>query len=286
MRRLFLLFMATMATTIAFAASSPTDTVSTDRVAEVIAVSRPISSTYQLETGGGSAVDTYVSPLRYHGFHLALSGDWTKALPQGKDLSMTFQGRVEGMRLRNPAGNATEWQGAVGFNWLMRRGWCLTPRFVVAAGGGAGLYAGALYIPRNGNNPVAAKGQLTLQGAASASYTFNVGSHRITLHDEVVLPVVGAFFSQNYGQPYYNIYLGNSKGLVHCGWWGNNFCIDNLLSGRITFSRGTLGLGYRYRLYSQHISHLDTRIQTHAVVISWSPSRLCCRPANILEPLY
>lgn len=247
---------------------------------------RPIVSTYSLEIGGGHATDTYLSPLRYHGVHLALSGDWSKALPFGKDLSMSFRGRIEGMHLNNPAGNATEWQGAVGFDWLIRRGWRLTDRLVISAGGGAGLYAGVVYLPHNSNNPAAAKALVGLEGTVAASYRLQLGKLGITLRDEVLTPVAGIFFSQDYGQPYYSIYLGDRDNLVHASWWGNNFCIDNLLNCRLHFDRGDLGIGYRFRLYSGHICNIDTRIPTHAAVISWTPGRRNCSDARLNYPLY
>lgn len=234
---------------------------------------RPIHSTYAVEVGGGMIADTYLSPLRYHGVHLALTGDWTKALPWHRGMSMSFQARIEGMRLQNPAGNATEWQGAVAFDWLVRRGWHVTDRLTLAAGGGVGLYAGCIYMPRNGNNPAAAKARISLQGTLSASYRLRLGRLYLTVRDEAVTPIVGAMFSQDYGQPYYNIYLGNRSGLVHAAWWGNNFCVDNLLGVRLHFGRGDLGVGYRFRLYQQHVCNLDTRIATHAAVISWTPRK-------------
>lgn len=234
---------------------------------------RPILSTYALEVGGGMIADTYLSPLRYHGTQLALSGDWSKALPWHRSMSMSFKGRIEGMHLTNPAGNATEWQGSLSFDWLVRRGWEVTDRLTLAAGGGIGFYAGCVYIPRNGNNPASAKAQLAMQGSLSASYRLHVGRVDMTLRDEAVSPLVGAIFSQHYGQPYYNIYLGNRSGLVHAAWWGNNFCVDNLLGVRLHFSSGDLGVGYRFRLYQQHVCNLDTRIATHAAVFSWAPRR-------------
>lgn len=234
---------------------------------------RPILSTYALEVGGGMIADTYLSPLRYHGTQLALSGDWSKALPWHRSMSMSFKGRIEGMHLTNPAGNATEWQGSLSFDWLVRRGWEVTDRLTLAAGGGIGFYVGCVYIPRNGNNPASAKAQLAMQGSLSASYRLHVGRVDMTLRDEAVSPLVGAIFSQHYGQPYYNIYLGNRSGLVHAAWWGNNFCVDNLLGVRLHFSSGDLGVGYRFRLYQQHVCNLDTRIATHAAVFSWTPRR-------------
>lgn len=247
---------------------------------------RPILSTYAFEAGGGMVADTYLSPLRYHGAQVALSGDWTKALPRHQGLSMSFKARIEGMRLTNPAGNATEWQGALSFDWLLRRGWRATERLTLSAGTGIGLYVGCVYIPRNGNNPASAKAQAALQGTFSASYRLCLGHLDMTLRDEAVSPLVGAMFSQHYGQPYYNIYLGNRSGLVHVAWWGNNFCVDNLLGVRMHFSRGDLGIGYRFRLYQQHVCNLDTRIAAHAAVISWTPRRPFCTAASVNLPLY
>lgn len=249
-------------------------------------VSRPIVSTYSLELGGGESTDTYLSPLRYKGFHMGLSGDWSKALPFGTDLSMTMRGRIEWMHLNNPAGNAEEWQGAVGFDWLMRRGWRLTERLTLSGGGGMGLYAGCLYMPRNSNNPAAAKAYVSVEATAALSYRLQIGSLPVTLRDEVVTPVAGIFFNQGYTQPYYDIYLGNRDGLLHAGWWGNNFCIDNLIGGRLQFSRGELGIGYRFRFYSSHVNNLDTHLPTHAAVISWSPRRPVCNGKTLNYPLY
>lgn len=240
---------------------------------KVEAQQRPVVSTYSVEVGEARILDTYLSPLTYTGIHLALNGEWNKALPFGHDLNMTLGARIEGSNPYNPAGNASEWQGAAGFDWLMRRGWHLTDRLSLSAGGGTSLYLGAIYMPRNSNNPATAKAEIGLQGTIRATYRTSLGKLPLTIRDELRTPVFGIFFSQDYGQPYYNIYLGNRSGLVHAGWWGNNFCIDNLLSVRMHLHKGELGLGYHLRLYSTHVSNLDTRILTHAAVISWTPAK-------------
>ena len=249
-------------------------------------VSRPVTTTISLEAGAGDAVDTYLSPLHYNGFHASLNGNWTKALPFGHDLSMSLRGRLEYMRLLNPAGNAVEWQGAAEFDWHIRRGWRITERLTLAAGGGASLYAGALYLPHNGNNPATAKAEVALTGTLSASYSFSIGKLPVIIRNEVLTPMAGIFFSQEYGQPYYNIYLGERNNLIHAGWWGNNFCIDNLLAAYLRLGKGDLGIGYRYRLYSTHVCHLDTRIISHAAVISWTPRHRSCDNARQILAVY
>lgn len=249
---------------------------------------RPVTATYSLEAGGNTIIDTYLSPLRYHGTQIALTGHWLKALPQGENMSMSFRARLEGAHAVNPAGNASEWQGAFEFDWLLRRGWSPLSHFMVSAAIGTGIYAGGIYLPRNSNNPVSAKARVAVNAALALSYHWK-GSTKVrpvTFRNEAVSPLGGILFSQEYGQPYYNIYLGNRGHLVHGAWWGNNFCIDNLLSATLHLSNGDFGIGYRFRLYQQHVCHLDTRIISHAAVVYWSPKSCRCDKSAIILAVY
>ena len=58
-------------------------------------VERPITQASMFEAGGKSALDTYLSPLRYHGFYTSLSGRWSKALPwMDNSWLMRFDSRI------------------------------------------------------------------------------------------------------------------------------------------------------------------------------------------------
>ncbi len=251
-------------------------------------ISRPIRSTYRLEAGAGKVLDTYLSPLHYTGESLALSGEWSKALGSLRCWDMKFDASVGALLMRNPARNAREYEIDVDFAWSIRRGWTPVAAMTAGVGTGTELFAGCVYLPRNGNNPAAAKASLGLFLSAFASYWLNIGKLPVILSDEVRLPSVSMLFSQQYGESYYEIYLGNRSGLIHCGWWGNNFSIDNHFTATLRFSRGDLTVGYRFKVRTSHVNNLDWQRTTNAVTIGWTPAlrRLCTDRAEIIESWY
>ncbi len=240
--------------------------------AEVTDKPRPVTSEYRLEIGKGTALSTYLSPLKYSGQSYALSGQWSKVLPANKNhLTMTFNGGVAFQDMVNPAGTA-KMLGINGrFSWGMDYRQRLPYNIQIAGGGRLGFNGGALYLTRNGNNPVSALASAGLSLDASISRHFNIGRLPILLRDEIMLPTLNAFFSPQYGETYFEIYVGNHKGLAHCGWWGNNFGLDNLLSATLDFGRTALEVGYRYSISTSRVNHLNTRIISHNFVIGVIP---------------
>lgn len=227
------------------------------------------SSTYRIEAGAGSILETYLSPLKYHGASMALSGSWRHALRGSKTVEMTFDGSIEGFITRSPAKNANMYLGSISFDWGVRRLWKAGTNWRLGIGGGPRLDAGVIYEPRNGNNPAAAKCAVAAEISAFGSYSFNWLGKRLTVTDDVRLPSASIFFSQQYGESYYEIYRGNHSGLVHFGWWGNNFCIDNLLSIEIPMKKGALTAGYHFKVRSSYICDINTQAVSHAFVVGW-----------------
>ncbi len=89
------------------------------------------------------------------------------------------------------------------------------------------------------------------------------------MRDVVRIPSAGAFFSPQYGETMYEIYLGNRKDLVHFGWWGNSFGIDNMLAFDLMFGRKFLRLGYRLDLRTFNAENLDTQILRNSFTIAY-----------------
>ena len=68
------------------------------------AVRNPITQVYSLDTGGVTAYSSYLSPMRYSGWGVALSGEWSKNLKQNPDkIQMTFAAKLDCSSLLNPA---------------------------------------------------------------------------------------------------------------------------------------------------------------------------------------
>lgn len=249
---------------------------------------RPVVGSYRLEIGRRHAYSTYLSPYSYRGTDFALSGFWTKVLPFNPDhCAMSFEGRVNYGRLLNPAGSASELDLHANFQagclWQQRfsGGW------TVGAGGSLGFYGGVLYLLRNSNNPVSAQFAAGIGANGYASKLFTLGKLPILLSDRLSLPLVGGFFCQDYGEPFYEIYLGNHSNLAHFGWPGNRFGIDNLLSVTLDLGRTALEVGYRFSFQDEYANHLTTRITNHAFVIGIIPGGLGIKTRrNVITPLY
>lgn len=249
---------------------------------------RPVVGSYRLEIGRQSALSSYISPFSYRGTDFGVSGSWSKVLPQNpRHLAMRFEGRANYGRLLNPAGSASEidfhanilW----GLNWQKRfeGGW------TVGAGGSIGAYGGLLYLMRNSNNPVSAQFAVGVGADCYASRVCRIGKLPLLVSDRVSLPLMGGFFCQEYGEPYYEIFLGNRNGLAHFGWPGNRFGIDNLLLVTLDFGRTAMEVGYRFSFQNEHANNLTTRLTNHAFVIGVVPGGIGLKDKkNEISPLF
>ena len=233
---------------------------------------RPITSVYSIEIGGSRDLSTYLSPLYYTGMDYAVSGSWTKTFNHWPErCMMRFEAAVDFQNMLNPAKTAAMYGLTGRFNWgLSWRHQFLTD-WRLTVGPMIDLYGGALYQTRNGNNPVAAIASAGLDIAASLSRKFRIGRMPVEVSDEIRIPTLSAFFCPQYGESYYEIYLGNHKGLAHFVWCGNASGIDNLISFKMNFGRTGMLIGYRFDLRTFRANSLETQIMRNAFVIGIIP---------------
>lgn len=235
---------------------------------------RPVTASYMIGAGSSRLADTYLSPLSYSGWHteVAYSRMQAPRLNPGR-LTMTVDVNLGLDRALNPARNATMWGLLLHAEWGLLRRWALPGAVTLAAGGSVAAEGGVLYNSRNGNNPASAKGAATLNFAALAAWHTHIGRIPLTLSYHTSIPLVGAFFAPDYGELYYEIYLGNRSGLVHAAWPGSYFRFDNLLAADIRLGRATsLRLGYGARVFSSKASDIVTRNISHSFIIGVSGS--------------
>ncbi len=145
----------------------------------------------------------------------------------------------------NPRGTARMLQLGGDFDWGLSYRFTPLPALQVTAGGNVGMSGGVLYQLRNGNNPVTALASVGIGINASISYHFKIGRLPVVVEDRFKVPSLSVFFSPQYGETYYEIYLGNHSNLAHAGWWGNNSGINNRLSIYLDFGRTAMQIGYR-----------------------------------------
>ena len=235
-------------------------------------ISRPVTGLYSLGIGGTSVKATYLSPLVYSGTQFSLYGNWSKAMPFNPEAAiMQFDAEASFCNLLNPAQTA-RMVGLMGnFDWTLEWRKKLGHDFQLSVGGGFDLTGGAYYLLRNSNNPVQAMANFSILVSASASKHFKIGNLPVLISERVRIPSLGVFFCPGYGETYYEIYLGNHKGLAHTGWWGNNFRIHNDLLFTLDFGRTAMTLGYSLEVTTQWANNLNTKIITNSFVIGVIP---------------
>lgn len=269
----FLLALLLLSASLSALAQEPREAAATQAAAPeatkaAAAPLRPVSEAFMLEGGSSHLLDTYLSPLKYTGWNVAFSYERRQAMKFSPALwRQQLNLRIEASGAHNPAGNATLYYGNISAAWSMARRWQLPLGIRAEAGGMAQFNVGGMYNRRNGNNPAALKTDLTLGVIGAVSRGLRIGRLPVTLRWQSALPIVGALFSPEYDELYFEMYLGNRHGLVHCAWPGNFFRWDNLVTADIGLGNTALRLGFRSDIYSQKVNHITTRNFSYAFVL-------------------
>ncbi len=261
----------------AVGADTVADTI-TDNCADTIAEAdmlRPVTQIYTLEIGERSARAEYLSPIAYSGTEAGISGWWNKVLPFApRKAMMAFDAHASYASMLNPAGNASMMSLSVRFAWEMRWYTRLPHSLTLSIGGGPAIDCGAMALLRNSNNPVDLTLKAYLRLGASLSWRSKIARVPILLEERLATPLIGAFFMPQYGETFYEIYLGNTRGLAHCGWPGNMAGLANNLTLTLDLGTTALTAGYRFDISSARANSLHTVAITHAFVIGVIPHGL------------
>lgn len=240
---------------------------------------RPVEATYSIEAGSAHIADTYLTPLRYSGWQTTLRYSRMQATrfnPRKWVIQFDIAANVN--RTLNPVRNARIWYWGVDLtSALMRRVWN-NGRLSAMVGPDLNVNLGALYAQRNSNNPVSAKAAITAGLTGRMRYAFRLGKLQGAAVWQPMIPVVGAFFSPDYGQLYYEIYLGERKNLIRAAWFGNYFRLNNLIAADINLGKTTLRLGYRLDYLTTSASHITSRSLTHMAVLGFTGQWISVNP--------
>lgn len=262
MRRAFLIISLLLAFVLQSAAAAA------DSIAS--APYRPVLSAYTMEVGSAHVRNTYLTPLRYSGWSATLNYERMQAMgfdPERWVMQLDFTAKLDGVR--NPARNATMWGLEAELSWAMLRRHRIAscPALQLYWGGFTALRGGALLLARNGNNPAQAIGAWTIGAEGTAVVNFNIRRLPVTLRYQARMPLTGIFFSPDYGELYYEIYMGNHSGLVHGAWPGNYFRLDNLATADLRLGNTVLRLGYACDVFSSKASGIVSRNVAHRFVL-------------------
>lgn len=261
-----------------------------------VKIERPVNSAFTFDIGGAQILDTYLTPIKYTGMNMRIGYERMQVM-KFSPLHWISQidAGIDYQKVKNIPRTRTMHSLMLEFQWGMMHRWhidCLQG-LQIMAGGSTRFRGGALYNAANSNNPVSAKLHWSINMQGMAVYNTHIRNLPITLRYEATLPFIGAFFSPEYGQSFYEIYLGDRRNIVHCGWWGNRFDMRNLFTVDLHFGRTSLRLGYRGEIETSFVNNLNCHFFTHSAVIGISGEWLTLRPgektiekARIISALY
>ena len=236
-----------------------------------ISILRPVNSAYTLLVGSAHHADTYLSPIKYSGLSIGFGYQRRQAMkfnPQNWVSQIRLDLDID--RTQNLVKNATMWYAGIDFSYSILHRWRLPSRFSIGVGPSFAINAGCLYLNRNGNNPASAKAAITINVDGYAAWNGRILNQPITIRYQASLPITGAFFSPDFGELYYEIYLGNHSGLCHWAWPGNYFRLRHWLTTDIHFGSTSLQLGYRGDIFTSKANNLITRTFSHSAIIGIS----------------
>ena len=97
---------------------------------------RPVFAAYSVEYGSGRLTDTYLTPIKYAGWHVGLDYQRYQAMrfaPEEWTMRLHFNLGLD--KTDNPAGNATMWDLMLTADWgMMRKFRPFTPDLTLAIG--------------------------------------------------------------------------------------------------------------------------------------------------------
>ena len=233
----------------------------------------------QLGIGRVLQQDTYLSPLEYRGLqahymhqrHQPLQ--WFKRHVQFQSLF-----HVEGSYTKNRPKKANYMGGSLRYDaaWLYK---FITPHssldtrhssLQLLAGPQIGGTLGFLYNTHNGNNPAQALADIHLSASAMATYGFRLWRHSFKLSNQVDVPLIGAMFSPNYSQSYYEIFSeGNTDHNICMTTPFNAPSLRNQLSFDFPIGRFTFRTSYLIDVRQSHVNGIKHHSYSHAFMVGW-----------------
>lgn len=232
---------------------------------------RPVVHITSIGAGRVNQLDTYLSPLEYTGLqahYLHQRIQPTSLLDSCVQFSSLYH--VEGSYTQNQPNKANDMGGSLTYDATWHYRWQLHPAWTLMAGPQLGGTVGFLYNTRNGNNPAQALANVHLSASVAGRYEFRLWHRRFAVSDQMDIPVLGAMFSPNYGQSYYELFSeGNTDHNVCFTTPFNAPTLRNQLCFDFSIRRFTFRATYLMDIRQSHVNNIKHHSYTHALMLGW-----------------
>lgn len=228
-----------------------------------------------LSLGGGytNMVDTYLSPLRYSGPHVALLSECFSQMKchSGRWFTQSLFA-LHGDYTTPESGSGVTVGGMADYSYTyyyeVPLSSSLARRLRLFVGPQGQLRIGGIYNLRNSNNPAQLKLGVNIAASSMAKYAFTLWNTPMSVRLQADVPLLGTAFGPDYGQSYYEIfYLGQGEGCVHVTAPHNNLSLSTQLSYDVAFRTCTVRLTWKEDLYHWHLGNQQYRMFTHTIML-------------------
>ncbi|WP_462337616.1 DUF3316 domain-containing protein [Phocaeicola barnesiae] len=221
--------------------------------------------------GFNNVLETYLTPLEYKGPEL-------RFMHEGMRMTRLMDGKVSGQHLlqvmasktRNPARNGEMYTGMVSWSYALHYQFALRENLKLLAGPYIDLNGGVVYNRRNSNNPAQAKAYGNIGASGMLIYKFHLGNYPMTVRYQANLPLLGAMFSPEFGESYYELFVLKNGGQhvkftsVH-----NQPSLQQLVTLDFPVSRAILRVGYLCDIRQAKVNHLKGHLYSHDFLIGF-----------------
>lgn len=228
-------------------------------------IKKAVNQSTLFGVGSMFITDTYLSPLQYDGVSLSLLHERLNATSLLKSkLLLQQQFFLQAASTNNPISNSKTYYGNIDYHLHGFYPILNSNSFRLLGGLGADLSLGGIYNIRNSNNPAQLKTSVNLNASLLAFYKWKL----LTLRWQVTTPLLGVFFSPEYGQSYYEIFVvGNNSGTVHFATPANQRAIRHYITADYPIGKVTVRAGYLRNYYRTEVNNLITSLSSHQFMI-------------------
>ncbi len=219
----------------------------------------PKEQTYLFGFGSNALYDTYLSQEHYSGTEIDFLFDNGTSTVQA--MFATTKPRSE---------RANDLVGQISYAYAYTLPLSLGP-VALRYGLQGDVFVGGIYNTANGNNPAELKAGADLAPTLRAAWPFTLGSTRLRLRYVATIPLLGAAFSPQYGQSYYEIFAtGNYDHNICLTHIGQAFNLHQRLTLDFFIGRRALTVGYMNNIRQSNLNALKYHDYSHAFVIGYT----------------
>lgn len=221
--------------------------------------------------GVSNVLDTYLSPLEY-------KGPEVRILRENMRMTRLMDGNVSAQNLlqahvsytHNPSQTGYMYAGLLNWSYTLHYQFRLNEQLKLLAGPTIDLNGGFVYNTRNSNNPAQGKAYGSLGISGMAIYKFHIGNYPLVARYQANLPLLGAMFSPEFGQSYYEMFsLGHKGKNVLFTSLHNSPSLRQMVTLDFPIRKVTMRVGYVCDLQQAKVNHLKYHTYSHDFMIGF-----------------